>query len=414
MSQTNSNPHAAVIPRIREVHLRNYRSIQQAVVRLSDFTVLVGPNGSGKSNFMDALAFVQECLSTSLQAALRSRGGILHVRYGVREPAVGGVGIRLVMDLTPTTVADYAFELVRRDTGAVDVVEERCSIDEAGRERHGFAVLNGQFEQTVPGLRPALEPDRLALYAASALPEFRPVYNFLSGMQVYAIRPERLRDLRDSDSGFVLESDGGNAPAVFKNLQEHHPDRYQRVRSLLRAVVPGIDLLNVETVSGKQFLLFEQATTPGSAPFPLTSSSISDGTLRMLGLLLAVYQPTTPAVLVIEEPEATIHPAAVDVVMSVLLDAAKRSQVLVTTHSPDVLDHKALPDEAIRVVARTEHGSVIAPLANASRQAIRERLYTPGELLRSDELNPDVPAAESLAGAASLFGEPLHTSHEVG
>ncbi len=132
----------------------------------------------------------------------------------------------------------------------------------------------------------------------------------------------------------------------------------------------------------------------------------------MLGLLLAIYQAATPTVLLIEEPEATIHPAAVDVVMAALLDATKRSQVLVTTHSPDVLDYGSLPDGAIRVVAKTERGTAIAPVADSSREAIREQLYSPGELLRSDELNPDVAMAALLSQSEQLFGEPVHAFGE--
>jgi predicted ATPase len=398
-----------LIPRIREVHLRNYRSIQQAVVRLSDFTVLVGPNGSGKSNFMDALAFVQECLSSSIEAALRRRGSFYQVCYGLGAQDGLGIGVRLLVELNPERVVDYAFAIVSRDDGGVEVAEERCVISERNEERHRFEVRSGEFVTPIPGVRAALESNRLALYAASATEEFRPVYDFLVAMRMYSIQPGSIRDLREPGPGAALDTDGGNAASVLDHLSNHHPHQYQRVRSLLQAVVPGVDLVEGATVGGRTFLLFRELTRSPGAYKPLNPASVSDGTLRMLGLLLAVYQAATPSVLLIEEPEATIHPAAVDVVMSVLLDAAKRSQVLVTTHSPDVLDQKSLPDGSLRVVARTDRGTAIAPVASASREAIRERLYTPGELLRADELNVDALAAESLADAARLFGDPVHS-----
>jgi predicted ATP-binding protein involved in virulence len=89
----------------------------------------------------------------------------------------------------------------------------------------------------------------------------------------------------------------------------------------------------------------------------------------------------------------------------VLLDAAQERQVLITTHSPDVLDAKEISDEQIRVVTMAQGRTAIAPLAQASRQAIREHLYTPGELLRSNELNQDVQAAAEAAEQLDLFGE---------
>jgi predicted ATPase len=69
-----------MIPSIHQVQIKNYKSIAQVSVNLERFTVFVGPNGSGKSNFIDALAFVQECLSESIELAFKNRGGIAAVR----------------------------------------------------------------------------------------------------------------------------------------------------------------------------------------------------------------------------------------------------------------------------------------------------------------------------------------------
>lgn len=398
-----------MIPRIREVHLRNYRSIKRAVVHLSDLTVLVGPNGSGKSNFLDALAFVQECLSTSIEAALRSRGGLQRVRYGYSEGDADPVGLRVVVELSSDAVADYAFELASSGLGLVEVLEERCVISVRGKEPSQFDVRRGAFVVPVPGIRSAIEPDRLALYAASGVEEFRPLYDFLTGLRAYSIQPGKMRELRDPESGLVLDPDGGNAAAVLRNLHEHSTEAYRRIKSVLGSVVPGMTHVEGATVGGKQFLFFAEQRNSGDLPLGLFPTSVSDGTLRMLGLLLAAYQPARPTMLLVEEPEATIHPAAVDALMAVMLDAAKRSQVVLTTHSADLLDYKAVPDGSIRVVTRTGSGTLIAPVANSSREAIRKRLYSPGELLRSDELNPDLVAAESLSSEASLFGAPVRT-----
>src|SRR4029078_3806162 len=126
---------------------------------------------------------------------------------------------------------------------------------------------------------------------------------------------------------------------------------------------------------------------------------------RLLGLLLAIYQPQRPSLAAIEEPEATVHPAVAELVLQVLLDAAEDRQVLITTHSPDILDAKELSDDQIRVVTMAHGRTSIGPLAQASRQAIREHLYTPGELLRSNELNQDAQAAVDAAERLDLFAK---------
>jgi predicted ATPase len=100
-----------MIPKIRQVQIHNYKSIGRAVVDLEPFIVLVGANGTGKSNFVDALAFVQESLSQSLEQALRSRGGIrVHSPWESGESIF--TGLRLLIELSETLTADYSFEIV--------------------------------------------------------------------------------------------------------------------------------------------------------------------------------------------------------------------------------------------------------------------------------------------------------------
>jgi predicted ATPase len=388
-----------VIPRIREVHIRNYKSIAQAVVRLSDLTLLVGPNGSGKSNFVDALAFAQECLSESLESAFRSRGGFDAVRH--RSAASRGpLGLRFVLDLGPDHVADYGFEVSGGEDGSFRIARERCFVTRGGAV-HGFSVADGKFEKEIPGIRPAVEPDRLALYVASATEEFREVYEFLTAIGAYDIDPVKVGELQDPDPGTILSRTGSNAAWVLERLHLEHPGAFERTSTLLARVVPGI--LGVEPIRFAQFRIIgfveEGATSDESLDFH--ASSMSEGTLRLLGLLLAVYQPRTPSVLSLEEPETAIHPGAAEVVLSVLLDAAKRTQVIVTTHSPDILDDKSVGDEMIRVVTKVNGRTIIAPVSESSRRAIRERLYSPGELLRSNELNAD---ESSPPRVANLFG----------
>ncbi len=141
-------------------------------------------------------------------------------------------------------------------------------------------------------------------------------------------------------------------------------------------------------------------------PTTLTAQSMSAGTLRILGILLAVYQLKQPTVLAIEEPEGTVHPAAAELITQVLGDAARDRQVLITTHSPDILDSKDIRDDQIRVVTMEKGRTIIAPMSKASRQAVREHLYTPGELLRAGELGQDVEEAKRAAESLEIFESP--------
>lgn len=400
-------------PKIREVHIRNYKSIEQAVVRLSDLTVLIGTNGSGKSNFVDALSFVRDCLLDSVDQALLRRGGYPGVlwRHGA---SACPVGVRLVIDFPNGDVADYGIELSFEMESSSLLIEERCSVAHPGVLIDQFSVKNGTFVIEIPGVRAQIEPGRLALLAASATPEFRPVYDFLAGLRSYGIDPESVGALQVPDSGLQLLADGGNAASVLRQMRRSDPDRFQRVSELIRSVVPGVHevVANQVTDQVATIAFYERGLTPDSL-VPFLAGSMSAGTLRVLGFLLAAYQPNTPSVLVIEEPEANIHPAAAEVITSVLVETSRRSQVLITTHSAEMLDHDGLSDDVFRVVVKDNGRTAIAPISVAAREAIRQHLYSPGELLRINELGADLDAASRLAEGVNVFGPPAQPLGEA-
>jgi predicted ATPase len=405
--QRQARSEAPPIGRIREVQIRNYKSIGKAVVELGDLTMFVGANGVGKSNFLDALAFVSECLTDSIELAFKNRGGLSAVRR-----RSGGhpthIGLRLIVDLGPHQVADYSFEIAAEKPERFSVARERCHISNILGPSHTFEVEQGRFKTPIDGIRPNVAADRLALFAASATPEFRPIYDFLAGMRFYSIVPSELRKPQPSDAGHVLRSDGGNAAAVLKRIKDETPDRYERICSLLGSAVEGIVSADHKSVGQFETVTFRQDVGL-KHPWTFDALNVSDGTLRMLGLLVAVYQPGPVTVLGIEEPEATVHPAVSELILEILVDAARFRQVLVTTHSPDLLDSEDLSDDHVRVVTNPQNATVVSTLAETSRRAVRERLFTTGELMRTGELSGDAEAATTRADQLKLFG-PLATA----
>ncbi|MGD0205570.1 MAG: AAA family ATPase [Dehalococcoidia bacterium] len=383
--------------------VKNYKSIAVTSVDLEAFTVLVGANGSGKSNFVDALRFVSDCLNTSISLALQNRGGINAVRRHSRGHPTH-FGIRLVIELERQGFADYSFEIAARQQGRFEVKGERCIVQTAlFREEAKYQVQDGKFTQELPGIRPKIETDRLALSVVSAVEEFRPVYDFLTSMRFYALAPDQIRQLQEPDAGEVLNRYGSNAAAVLREIQKRKPDSYERLCHLLSKVVPGTRRAEYLSLGQKETLRFKQ-DVGDKDPWNFNALNMSDGTLRVLGILLAVYQASAATFIAIEEPEATIHPAALDVIIDILKDGTARSQILVTTHSPDVLDNRKIQDSELRLVTSQKGRTIIAPLAEVTRKVIRDRLYSAGELLRMEELRPDESVTQ--AQQPSLFGAP--------
>ena len=395
---------AEAISWITEVQIENYRSLAHVVVPLSRLTVLVGPNGSGKSNFTDALRFVADSLNGTLSLALKQRGGIGAVRR-ISAGHPNNFGVLLRANLSDDTLVDFSFEIAAASPGNFVVRRERCEVRRLFKVNAAYEVQNGEFTAQVPGIRARIEPDRFALTILSATEEFRPVFDFLSRMRFYSLVPDRIREIQDPDAGDVLTRDGSNAAAVLREMKRKNRDDYDRVCRLLSKVVPGVSAVEYHSLGQKETLTFKQ-DVGSDWPWTFEALNMSDGTLRALGILLAVYQSSTPAVVVIEEPEATIHPAAMDVLVQILRDGQYRSQVLVTTHSPDVVDNKAISDENIRVVEKQRGRTIVSTMGSLSRESVKQKLYSLGDLMRSGELEPDRDAVETLSQQLDLFGSP--------
>ena len=192
-----------ITPFLRRVILRNYKSIKECDVILGRLMILVGTNGSGKSNFLDALRFVTESLRSTMDQALRERGGIKEVRRRSRGHPTH-FSIELQMTLPEGGQAVFGFRVGAKPQGGFEVQEEKCSISSEGAIKHEYRVKNGVVESATFHPRPRASTDRLYLTIASGFPEFHPLFVMLSNMGFYSINPDRLRDLQEPDEGNLL------------------------------------------------------------------------------------------------------------------------------------------------------------------------------------------------------------------
>ena len=124
-----------------------------------------------------------------------------------------------------------------------------------------------------------------------------------------------------------------------------------------------------------------------ASPNGSISASNSDGTIRLIAILAALYQSPPRTLVVIEEPERNIHPGALAVLADVIKEASTRMQVVITTHSPDLIDH--FDPDAIRVVERVDGATVVGRMDATQRGVVRDKLFTTGELLRMEGLHRD-------------------------
>jgi hypothetical protein len=320
--------------------------------------------------------------------------------------------VRLEYTLPNGHSGHYAFSLGTLAEGGFEVQQEECRVRGPAPSKEWFYLVErGLVTQSDLQIMPAAAPDRLYLVAASGLPAFRPVYDAFSRMGFYNFDPDEIRNLQPSDTGEVLLRDGRNLASVLHALGRDSPSTKGRVIEFLSKVVPGIEDVIVKHVGKQEMLKFRQRPQADSRAITFPAESMSDGTLRALGVLTALFQsmdggPKRVPLVGIEEPEMAVHPGAAGVLRDALRTAAHTTQVIVTSHSPDLLDDKDASDDWLLGVINESGETKIGPLNEADRSLMRERLLTAGELLKQGSLTPDLEAIrQTPAKQLELFGK---------
>jgi predicted ATPase len=393
----DSEPYRLPVPAclIRRVRIRNYKSIRHADVSLSPFTILVGRNGSGKSNFLDALHFVADSLQISLEHATESRGGVDSVFRRTKDEATS-LSVEIELSLPSGKTAEYRFVLLSRNRRFV-VQHEVLRVRSSGQGRSDvdhYAIREGTIKSASIQALPFANEDRLYLTKASGFDPFREVYDALTAMGFYNLNPDAMRAPQAPSSGEILHRDGANIASVAKRLREQQPEEMARLDLYLAAIVPELVGVETESLGPYETLAFWQRLAGEKLPAKFFAANMSDGTLRVTGILVAVAQLSEQqksiTLIGVEEPETALHPAATRALMDALRDASVQAQVLVTTHSSDLLDQVEMDHESLLAVMSQDGITHIAPLDDASLEVIRDSLFTPGELLRLDQLEPNL------------------------
>lgn len=374
---------------VGRVQLRHYRSIVTCDVHLGPLTMLVGPNGSGKSNFLDALRLTAQALDENLDNALRERGGVGEVRRRSRRSANLGIRIDFVIG-EDAVVGHYVFQIAATGDGGYRVSREQCRVVAVDQRVDSFDVRNGELVDSTQPVMPPAVSDRLFLTSAAGIDVFRSVYDGLSAITVYNINPDAMRSPQKPETGELLRRDGSNVASVFGRLRRERQAAKERIVQYLSRIVPGVIDVDRKALPGWDTIEFRQEIGNEPHPWRFPGSSMSDGTLRALGVLVALFGGTTALAspVGIEEPESALHPAAAGLLLDALRDASEDRQVLVTTHSPDLLDSPMIRPEELLAVRAADGVTTIGKVDDAGHKAIKESLFTPGELLRVDQLTP--------------------------
>lgn len=374
-------------PFIERLIIKNYKSIAYCDVRLGALQFLVGRNGSGKSNFLDALAFIRDSLeNNSIDKACDIRNTATRLTHLNDIDFSIPLRMRLEFNLANGTNGIFAFELGQDNNAPLEIIRELCVIKRNNKEIAKYETRDGKTQYEDPKRFPPVFPDRFYLQSMNGFDEYRPLYDALHNMQIYNFNPKSIPHIDDIKQNPVLMPDGSNIASVMYDLL---PKTQTRIEEYLKNIVPSIIKFKTSSWEKKVFLVF--VCESGDALF--FSNEMSDGTMRALCVLTALLQEqkngknAPPVFIGIEEPETGLHARAAGALLYALREASDIRQIIVTTHSPDLLDDK-IPTAQILPVELKDAETIVAPMDDISVEMLRDHLSTAGELLRQEQLNP--------------------------
>jgi predicted ATPase len=371
-------------PFLRRVRIRGYKSIAFCDVTLEPLTILVGRNASGKSNFLDALAFFRDVMQLGASEAAKRHGGADTILCRMNGDRV----IRFEVECATSSAehdtpleAVFTLEIEFPKKQRPQIRSESLCITDGEDSQMGYSHAGGTVTCFADGDE-TVEWE----WGESEYPFLVRYYNEL--------RTDQVLWLLDGMRSFSLHN---FQPASIRQLQ--HPS-FERIRRYLSVITGSVELLGlIKYGADYETVRFRVSRNGQGQSLEFDAASMSDGTLRVLAALVAAFQHVEPrgishfliqpSAVGIEEPETSIHPAAMRALVDALDEATLRTQIILTTHSADMLDNPTIKPENIRVVQMIDGQTVIAPVDAGSVDIVRRSLNTLGGLERDNLLEPD-------------------------
>ena len=367
---------------------------------LEPLNILIGPNASGKSNFIEALSILSAA-PKDIQVPLREGGGVREwlwkgtpqtdsatIEATVRFQDIPSISLRYRLSFT----ADYQARFMLQD----EVVA-----DEQSRTPGADLSLHYQFRGGEPVIRVSgkdaseqrIKPEDMKFDQSILSQRQDPISYF--ELMILAITFNRMHFYREFPLGrnappreaqqadlpqdFLAEN-AENLAVVLSYLQ-NRPQMKKWILYQMKQFYPSVLDIRPQVLGGRIQVFFEEDGLNATIP----ATRISDGSLRFLCLLVALYNPEPPSIICIEEPEMGLHPDVIPNLAKLLVAASKRSQIVVTTHSDILVDALSETPEAV-VVCEKVNGATQLRRLNADELKVWLDKYRLGELWTSGQI----------------------------
>ncbi|MGD0520371.1 MAG: AAA family ATPase [Terracidiphilus sp.] len=399
---------------IKRIHIENYKSLRQVEVSLKPLSVLFGPNAAGKSNFIDSLQLLSrivncETLGKAFDPPYRGKPSESFTFTPDNYPGHWREGancfeIEVDVEISKAVILQVESEIAQMEPVAQPAVRSvekqrikhnllRYRIKVSINPNSGFLFVEDEYLAALskkgnldgsrkPFLELDKERDRFCLrlegqshpfyldrrldYSVLSRPHFARHYPHvtafkreLKNWQFYYFEPrEKMRTPASPGSINHVGLMGEELAGYLHYLRSSEPKKFANVEKTLKYLIPSISELQTFI---NQFGEVELNVVESGVP--ISARLVSEGTLRMLGLLSLEGSRTPPSLIGFEEPENGVHPERIREIANLIIgksESDSQTQMIVTTHSPVLLDQ--IPVEDLFLCKKEGGGTLIEPL----------------------------------------------------
>lgn len=342
---------------------------------LHSLNVIIGANGAGKSNFIQVFRMLQAMAKQNLSKFILERGGADNFLFNGPK-VTEAIDIQFDFESQSYTggVNSYRFQLT-------PTINETFLIDESRRyERSDLPTVWRSYGS--PSDESRLRDERNEKSANGQYPGVGYyVYLSISRWMVYHFHdtsssaPMRRSEIIEDNQR--LRSDASNIAPFLLKLKNDDDSSYQEILDAVRLVIPFFDQFRLDVMQLGEAEKVKLSWQQKGSDFPMQPYHLSDGSIRFICLATALLQPDPPSTIIIDEPELGLHPAAITILAELIQSASIRTQVIVATQSPALIDQFAIED--VIIVNREKGASTFQRLEEKDLSSWLEE-YSVGEL----------------------------------
>ena len=372
--------------KIEALRVKNFKTFKDIkLTNLPEISVFIGANGTGKTTFFDIFGFLRDALQDNVRVALQKRGGFKEViTRGEKGPIEIEIKFREHDEGAHSPLVTYSL-IIELDNNQPVVKRESLKYRRGAKGKswhfldfsHGKGTVitnesnckDNKFieereEQSIDS------PDSLALKGLGQFQRFKAANSFRKLIESWHVSDFHIGDARPSqETGYAehLSTRGENMALVAQFMYENHRPIFDEILKKMAQRVPGVS--NVEatdTEDGRILLRFQD----GSFKDPFIARYVSDGTIKMFAYLLLLHDPNPHPLLCVEEPENQLYPSLFCGLVEEFRDYAdKGGQVMISTHSPDVLNYIKLNEifclikkQGVTIIERASENELLVNL----------------------------------------------------